>query len=111
MLLKTEFLSDKKVKDEFAIIKGKYFTIDKSELHQDFKMTKSRYEKIFFKKSPLIKLKDTYNVDYKDKFAIIVSINESLDPPYVGQKSYNILLDNEQLTIMGYHIDSVLNGI
>ena len=111
MLLKTKYLSDKKVKDEFAIIKGKYFTIDKSELHQDFKMAKNRYEKIYFKKSPLIKLKDTYNVDYKDKFAVIVSINESLDPPYIGQKSFNILLDNQQFTIMGYHIDSVLNGI
>ena len=111
MLLKTEYLSDKKIKDEFAIVKNKYFTIDRLELHQDFKMTKNKYEKIYFKKSPLIKLKDTYNVDYKDKFAVITSINESLDLPYIGQRSYNILLNNKQLTIMGYHIDSVLNGI
>ena len=111
MLLKTEYLSDKKIKDEFVIVKNKYFTIDRLELHQDFKATKNKYEKIFFKKSPLIKLKDTYNVDYKDKFAVITSINESLDLPYIGQRSYNILLNDKQLTIMGYHIDSVLNGI
>ena len=111
MLLKTEYLSDKKVKDEFAIIKNKYFTIDRAELHQDFKMTKNKYEKIYFKKPPLIKLKDVYAAEYKDKFVVITSINESLDPPHIGQRSYNILLGSEQLTIMGYHIDSVLNGI
>ena len=111
MLLRTEYLSDKKSKDEFAIIKNKYFTIDRAELHQDFKMTKNKYEKIYFKKSPLIKLKDTYNAEYKDKFVVITSINESLDPPHIGKRSYNIILDNKQLTIMGYHIDSVLNGI
>jgi hypothetical protein len=111
MLLKTEYLSDKKIKDEFVIVKNKYFTIDRLELHQDFKMAKNKYEKIYFKKSPLIKLKDTYDVDYKDKFAVITSINESLDLPCIGQRSYNILLNNKQLTIMGYHIDSVLNGI
>lgn len=111
MLLRTEFLSDKKSKDEFVIIKNKYFTIDREELHQDFKMTKNKYEKIYFKKPPLIKLKDTYAAEYKDKFVVITSINESLDPPCIGQRSYNIILDNKQLTIMGYHIDSVLNGI
>ena len=111
ILLRTEYLSDKKVKDEFAIIKNKYFTIERLELHQDLKMTKNKYEKIYFNNSPLIELKDTYNAEYKDKLAIIMSINESLDPPYVGQRSYNILLNNEQLTIMGYHIDKVLNGI
>ena len=111
MLLRTEFLSDKKSKDEFVIINNKYFTIDRAELHQDFKMTKNKYEKIYFKKPPLIKLKDVYAAEYKDKFVVITSINESLDPPHIGQRSYNILLGSEQLTIMGYHIDSVLNGI
>ena len=110
-LLVTEYLSEKKVKDEFAIIKNKYFTISKSELHQDFKMTKNKYEKIYFNSSPLIKLNSKYNEDFNDKFAIITSINESLDPPYAGQRSYNILIDNNKLTIMGYHIDKVLNGI
>ena len=111
MLLRTEYLSDKKVKDEFAIIKNKYFTISKSELHKDFKATKTRYEKIYLSESPLVKLSSNYNIDYKDKFAIIISINEILDPPRTGQRSYDILINNKQFTIMGYHIDSVLNGI
>jgi len=111
MLLRTEFLSDKKSKDEFVIINNKYFTIDRAEIHQDFKMTKNKYERTYFKNPPLVKLKDVYAAEYKDKFVVITSINESLDPPHIGQRSYNIILDNKQLTIMGYHIDSVLNGI
>ena len=110
-LLRTEYLSDKKVKDEFAIIKNKYFTISKSELHKDFTATRTRYEKIYFSESPLIKLSSNYNTDYKDKFAIIISINEILDPPLTGQRTYNILINNEQQTIAGYNIDKVLNGI
>ncbi len=110
-LLITEYLSDKKAKDEFAIIKNKYFAISKSELHKDFKATRTRYEKIYFSKSPLIKLSGNYKTEYKDKFAIIISINENLDPPFLGQRSYNILINNEKTTIMGYHIDKVLNGI
>jgi len=56
-------------------------------------------------------LTSKYNENYEDKFAVILSIDECLEAPYLGQLSYNILLDNEKITIMGYHIESVINGI
>ena len=110
-LTKTKYLSDKKLKDEFAVIKNKTFTIIKSELHEDFRAPRNRYEKVFCSESPLIKLNNNYNEDFKDKIAIVVSINECLDPPYVGQRSYDVLIGKEQFTIMGYNIEKVMNGI
>ena len=111
MLKQTKFIKDISNKEEFFSIKQKYFAISKFELHEDLSLRRHKYERKYFENCPLIKLTSKYNENYEDKFAVILSIDECLEAPYLGQLSYNILLDNEKITIMGYHIESVINGI
>ena len=107
----TKFIKTNKTKDEFVSVKNKYFTVKKSEMHETICIKRLKYEKVFLKESALIKLNDERNIDYKNKFALVTSINTCLSPGFIGQKSYDVILDGKTKTIMGYHIDSVLNGI
>ena len=105
----TRYIKTNKLKEEFAIIKNKYFSIERSELHETICGKKFQYEKLFLKEVPLVKLSKNYNKDCE--IILISSVNSCLTVPYIGQKSYDIIIDGKIKTIVGYHIDKVLNGI
>ena len=104
----TKYIKTNKLKDEFASVKNKIFSIKKSELHETICGNKLKYEKLYLKEVPLAEIDF---IDYKNKVVLITSINYCLETAYIGQKSYDVLLDNKTVTIMSYHINRVLNGI
>lgn len=107
--LKTSFVENIPVDNDSLIYKNKKLFIKKKEIRRDTRPQKFKYERSYFKKAHLIKMSGNYSIDFTDKFALLVSVDRCLDAPFDGQTSYNILLEDQLLTIMAYHIERIID--
>ena len=107
-------------KEEKHLIKDKYFSSNKQEIINTYKINRQLIKRSYFKDNPLVELSDDFNINFKDKFGIILSKDEfySKKSTYdyeiydnrIKYMVYNILVDNKVINIQQYNIKKSLNG-